>query len=122
MPISYRLDQELRTVFATAKGVIGESEIREYQRELAGDPAFEPDFNSIFDLTDVSQFTVTGEENQRLAHSTPFAPMARRAYVAPDPLKYGMSRMYAVQVEPTGEHTHAFKTMAEARKWLGLEE
>ena len=120
MPISYQIDKDLKMVFASAEGVIGENHIREYQGVLANDSDFEPDFNSIFDLTDVTQFTVTGEGNQRLAHTTPFTPEARRAYVAPEPLQYGMSRMYAVQTEPSGQNTRAFKTMAEARKWLGL--
>ena len=46
---------------------------------------------------------------------------ARNAYVLPEDIEYGMGRVFLAYVE-ADESSHLFRSLAEARAWLGLQD
>ena len=50
-----------------------------------------------------------------------FGSDAPRAYVAPRDAVFGMLRAYQATADETYAHTRVFRSMAEARAWLGLD-
>ena len=91
---SYEIDEERRLVITTAWDVVTSDEILEHRRQLKSDTRFRRTFFQLLDLTRVTGIALDYQTSLVLAHENLFSGDSRRAFVAPSPLAFGMSRMY----------------------------
>jgi hypothetical protein len=122
MATQYQIDPRTGVVLTIFRGAITFEEVVAHAVELRGDPSFRPRFAELLDLRDVTYTNLTFEELELLSHTIdPFSRAARRAIVASSDLMYGTSRMYQEARDAEG-NVQVFRTMKEARRWLGLAE
>ena len=122
MPATYKIDRVNRVVLSTATGIFTSEDAWNQINQLLADPEFSPTFGQLLDFSTVGPMNLTPAEIKHLAEVALFAPSSRRAFVSPTPLLYGLARMYAAQREILGDTgIGIFRTMEEAREWLGLE-
>jgi hypothetical protein len=122
MPISYRIDAEKRRVFTTAYGILTYKEAVTLIQRMGSDPDFNPYYTELTDLNGIESANMAAEQIAELALIRVFAPESKRAIVAPDPLYFGMARMYEAHHEASsGGHARVFSDMAEAVLWLDEE-
>ena len=123
MPTKYHIDSELYTIFSKAWGTLSDSDLLEHQRLITNDPAFTPEFNQLFDLTEVTEVALTAKGIWLLASRDSFGLGARRAFVvAPGAMAtFGMMRMFQIMVDEHPDELRVqFDRIDEARSWLGL--
>ena len=119
MPTSYTLDTPRRLVLTHSHGVLSSDEVRELYGNIRNDPGFEPSFQQLCDLREVTAITATVDTLRDIAQSHIFAPGTRRAFVVARDVDYGMSRLFqAYAVE--GAVIEVFRDMEAAEAWLGL--
>jgi hypothetical protein len=109
-----------RLVITTASGVLTAEDCLEHLRQLARDVSFNGDFRQLIDLTDVTKVDIDLNQMMELAERTPFSAKSRRALIAPTPVAFGLSRMYAGLRKYYGgeEEIWVFDNGDEAFLWL----
>jgi hypothetical protein len=121
MSWNYRIDEERRFVITAAWDSLSGSEVIEHQRKLLNDPRFQRDFFQLLDFAGVIDFQMDRTNVAELARFDLFSARSRRAFFAPTPLAYGMSRMFMAFREASGqEQMQVFRDHSEALQWLGL--
>lgn len=119
MPMISEIDVERGLVLTRLVGPVTTSEVEEHNRNLAEDPQFEPHFRQLVDVTEMTTLHDSAAvKKSATVHA--FSPGARRAVVAPSDAAFGMSRMFAIQSEMAGQRVEVFRTMSEAKAWLGV--
>ena len=121
MPGAFEIDTANEIVFGHVTGNLVEAELFTLQDALRSDPAFKPHFRQLIDFTAVTEADVSTEAVRRLAIGNPFGPGARRAFVAPLPLVFGLARMFEMLIEQGRDEVQVFRELPEARRWLGLD-
>ena len=122
MPASYTIDATRGLVLSNGSGILTGDEMRGHQERLKVDPDFRPDLNQLIDFTGVDQVTISPQEIPQLAYNNPFREGSRRAIVVAQPFHYGLVRIFQAMTEAHGSEIEIFHEVAEARRWLGLEE
>ncbi len=121
MPITYRIDKSLKTVFAKGEGVVSAKEMADFQWALLRDPDFEPSFNYLCDGTEITEFDVPADDFVSVGSTNLFGTGSRRAYVFAEGLTvHGMFRMHQELRDAEPGDSELFHDIAEAREWLGL--
>jgi hypothetical protein len=118
----YRVDSERRVIFSSASGVITDEDLRKHQTELRADPAFDRSFDQLWDFTAVDEVEVSPDALRRLARARSYSATAKRAVVTPDDLGFGLGRMFQMLHDEAPEEVQIFRTLADARRWLGLDD
>jgi len=122
MPFEYTILAPQRVVYARSTDRLSASDILTLIRRLRQDPALNPDFDSIIDMTPTQSFESTGDEIAKAASDSAFSMTSRRAMVAPDSLGYGMARIYAAYRELRGQSAiQVFNDLRSACAWLGID-
>jgi hypothetical protein len=121
VPIRYEIDPEKRLVVTTVTGSVSVAQMLEYQRTLASDPRYRPDFRALSDYTQAEPFKATGDDIWRLAEAMPVAQGARRAMLVASDLHYGLGRIAQSVSERPGVAVAVFRDRAEAMAWLDAE-
>ena len=121
MPAGYRIDTERHAIFSTASGVLTDDDLRGHQKRILADPAFDPSFNQVWDLREVTEVSVSNRALQDLAAARSFSPGAKRAMVAPSDILYGMARMFQLMHDAAPEQVRVFREIAEAEDWIRLD-
>src|ERR1700756_5115634 len=103
MPALSVIDEPNRVVFSLAHGVFTYSDCMANMDRLIANPRFNPNFNQIFDFTDMTALSISPEQIEQLAKRSIFSAKSRRAYVVSSDLHFGMSRMYSALREAEGE-------------------
>ena len=125
MPAEYHIDMELKAIFSKAWGTLSDSDLLEHQRLITNDPAFTPDLNQLFDLTEVTGVELTSEGIRLLASRDPFGAGAKRAFIVnPGAMEvFGMLRMFQIMTDEHPDDLRVqFDHIGKARSWLGLPE
>ena len=124
MPCRYLIHRDRRLVVSTGWERVTFVELKAHQDQLGGDPDFDPTFNQLLDGTEVIELAVSIGQVRSLATRKLFSPTSRRAFVAPNPVVFGVGRMWTAYHEmATGlENVKIFYDLAAALKWLGLDE
>ena len=122
----YRIDPALGLLVEKFVGEIGWRDLFEGASKSATDSNFRPGMNVLMDLTD-AHMDIGYKEMRALIAVLANAPdhrLGRVAVVAPEPLQFGLSRMYQAIAEGVGiyEDCRVFSEFIEARTWLGLPE
>jgi hypothetical protein len=121
MPQSYRIDPEHRLVISRGWGELTDQDSDEQRRELASDPDFHPEFDSLVDLRAVTKVSASPRTIHNAARRSVFSQESRRAIIAPTDSAFGLSRMFGTLAEQEGhERVGVFRTPAAAMEWLGL--
>ena len=130
MPSDYSIDREARVVYINGTGVLTDADLLEQRVRLRSDPDFDPSFCLLVDFTGVSAVQLSAETVRFLAHERITGPGVRRAIVlpretagesSPQAHPYGLSRMFQLSAEYTGENVEVFTDLAESRRWLGID-
>ncbi len=119
MPISYDIDAATGVLSSVFTGKVPPGEILDWYDELQGHPDFRPDLIQIAEFR-MSEADWTPEEMKEVVTREPFGPGARRAFVGPVDLIYGLARMYSTFAETMGQggQIEVFRTMEDARAWI----
>ena len=124
MPISYRIDRQLRIIFTTAHGILTDDELLAHKHRLMRDPNFEAGMVELSDIRGVDQLAVTSEGVRRFVEQDRLDAdrlgTYKLAIVAHQDVVFGMARMYETL---TGENRPAvavFRNMGEAKAWLAI--
>jgi len=120
MPISYAIDPIEQLVTTRLWGVMIDDEVRDHNRKLHADPAFNPGYRQLVDMTEVTESRVGTNTINETSADHFFNPGTPRAFVATSDAIFGMARKFALQAESEGQTIQVFRDMEKARKWLGL--
>ena len=124
MPIHYQIDSSLGVVFTTFQGVVTKEDAWTLVERLRTDPAFQPNFSQLVDTSGATQYDLSAKDIMTVCTRSAFGEKSRRAMVADDDHVFGMHRMYQTLRETNEKpgQIKVFRDMAEARRWLGLDE
>ena len=123
MPINSQIDSSLGVIFSTFQGVVTKDDISEEVESFRTDPAFQPNFNHIIDTRGATRIDLSIEGMREVSLHTVFNEKSRRAIVAEEDGRFGIARMYELlrDAHDKPDQVQVFRTMAEARHWLGLD-
>jgi hypothetical protein len=127
MPIEFRIDHDRRIVMARCVAVMTDRDVFEYQRSVWSSPKI-AGYDEIMDMSDVTEIAVPSSQRVRdlaavSAGMDTRTRSSRFAIVAPGDLAYGLGRMfqsYRELDERSTKQAAVFRTMEEAREWIGL--
>lgn len=117
---SYEIDEEQRLVMSTAWDELTSAYVSEHQRNLTHDTRFNRKFFQLVDFTRVTAMALDHVAVRSLSREHIFSKESRRAFVAPTPLAWGLSRMIITLRELSGgeEKMEVFKSHDDALLWL----
>jgi hypothetical protein len=122
MPAEYIIDKKLKVVFSIAHGIITDHEAYSHQDKLRDDPDFKSNFSQLFDCTKITDANnISTEAINRLADRNPFGLGAKRVFVAPSDLMYGLVRMFQILTNDHPDELTVFRDIQDARKYLSLD-
>ena len=121
MPISYEVIETKKLLIMTLVGEVSLDEITAMQNEMTTDASVRTCVRCLVDL----ESSIPADDSPSWMRSIAAQTKARgdlvqMAIVAPDDLRYGLSRAYEAYVNEATYETHVFKTRSEADEWLGL--
>ena len=119
LPMISEIDVDRGLVLTRLVGPVSVSEVEEHNRNLAKDPKFKPHFKQLVDVTELTKL-YDSEAVKRSAEEHIFSPGVRRALVAPSDAAFGMSRMWAIQSESSGQRIEVFRQLDQAKEWLQI--
>lgn len=114
MPIEYEIDRRRRLVHTKAWAELTDEEALTHQRRLKSDSEFDPGFRQFLDFTAVEHFGITPKGIHKLASRDPWGAGARRAFVAPGDLAFGMLRMHEFLLSDESQELAVFRSAREA--------
>jgi hypothetical protein len=127
MPIEYEIDTRQKVVWARARGVLVNTDMFDYQREVWTRPEV-AGYDEIVDMSGATKVEM-GDADRMIQLATlaassdsPEKP-SRMAIVAPETLHYGLGRMYQAyrELDPRStKEVRVFRSIDEALDWLGL--
>ena len=122
MAYTYSVDVVQRVVRVRLSGEFTREDLAALSRDLANDPRVSAEFVELIDLSDVRTPPHVPRSDVRRRATTALTPVSRRAFVAPQPVIYGLCRMFTTFREVTAnrEPVEVFHTAREAEAWLGL--
>jgi hypothetical protein len=125
MPFTYHIDSERNLVTIEATGSITSAEAFATFDEVVGHADFRPDMRVLSDHRELE--TVVSVEFVRaflgrVKQMREVLRQARWAFVERGLVRYGMARMASILSDPLGIQLRAFRSISEAREWLGVEE
>ena len=123
MPVISQVDSSLGVVFSMFQGVVTQEDIWSQVERLNTDPAFQPSFNHLVDTRGATRFDVSEEGMHMVSSHSVFNEKSRRAIVAEKDVMFGVARMYQLlrETHKKPDQVRIFRTMEEARRWLGLD-
>ena len=122
VPAHFRVESERRLVTVRFDSEVTVQDVVQYLESLKANPAFEPDFFELVDLTQVMSSEVDFQAAMMWAREVdPFSQEARRAFVSPRAVTSRTIRMYQMARGDDGSIA-VFRTMDEAKHWLDIEQ
>jgi hypothetical protein len=129
MPIAYTIDHARRLVTAVGQGDLTGDEIFGYQQEVWSRPEV-GGYDELMDMTNVERIDLRSVDRIKelaevSASMDAAASQSKFAIVAPGDYAFGLGRMYESYRRLEGRSTKrvgVFRSMAEARAFLGLDD
>jgi hypothetical protein len=118
VPITVTVDVSRRLVLTRGSGVVTTEDVVSARGQALGNPAFDPTYNELFDIRDVTAVQMSGAEMARIAATSVLSRRVRRAFVATTHVQYNMARMFSSLSEPHEQNVHVFRDLAVAEAWL----
>ena len=124
MPITYTIDPAQRLVLVTIREPYTLDDIRTIIPTMLADPRYVPGFSGLIDRRGVEDVPTTPHVQQAVrllsAHAAAFGP-CRWAVVVDRIATYGMGRMTATLLQPSGLTLEICTTLEQAYRWLGID-
>ena len=122
MAYTYSVDDAQRVVRVQLSGVFTREDLVALSHDLANDPRVSIEFVELIDLSGVVTPPDVPRGDIRRRATNALTPVSRRAFVAPQPVIYGLCRMFVTFRGMTAnrEPVEVFHTTREAEAWLGL--
>jgi hypothetical protein len=121
MPTSYTIDAARNVVYTMFSGVTTDLDLFAHVSALQADPRFSPDMAELVDLSEITRADVTSSGIQSVARTPAHARTARRAFVAPTDVLFGLTRMYQSYWNDGAQDRLAiFRAREPALEWLGV--
>ena len=112
------VDPEKRLVAVKFGKKLTVADIERYSKRLRLNPAFQPDYSEIVDLTEVEVLDLQADDFLKLADKIdPFSPEAKRAFVVGNSVQNHAARMH--KVLRTQRNIEIFNSVEEAEGWIG---
>lgn len=118
MAYTYSVDPARRLVVSRASGVFTPDDVIGVRQQVVRDPAFDPSFDQIIDLTDATELRFDYDAMLAVAASSISQTVVRRAIVARTTEQHGLACVFQVASEQVGQRIDIFKTFDEADEWL----
>jgi len=118
MPWSYEIVPAERLVVSHFHGVVTDADVDEHERTVPADPAFDPCFRQLVDLSEVERITFGFAKLRSAAEHPIFEGRQRRAILAPKDMVFGLARTYEAYSGIAGQNVHVFRERSEAIRWL----
>lgn len=119
MPYSYSIDARRRLVVSRASGVFTPEDVVAVRELVARDPAFDPTYDQIIDLTEATDLKFDYDTMLAVAASSLSQSFVRRAIVARTAAQYSLACIFQVASEQSGQRIDIFATFEEAAEWMG---
>jgi hypothetical protein len=121
MPVLSFVDSPARLVITLCIGQVTPKDISATFSEIRSHPGFHPDFRQLSDLSLASSIPLRFPDLYHLQQACdPFSNQGKRAVVAPDPVPFGLSRMYQLIVNnPNFEVFHSLPDALNFLEWDG---
>jgi hypothetical protein len=97
------IDVERRMVFSKATGVLTVGDVLDQMDKLTHHPDFQPEWNQIMDMRNVTAIELSGDDIKKLATRNIFVAPSRRAMLVTPGLQFGLGRIFATYREFAGE-------------------
>ena len=120
MPESFEIHPERQLVTCRMWGTMTNEDLRGHYERLVADPAFNPEYRQLGDVRDVTDFAVDSRAIEEVARMRVFTAGARRAFIAPTGVAYGLTRMFSMYSASDGQVMEVFTDAGNAEEWLGL--
>jgi hypothetical protein len=120
MAVDYRVDPARRLVIAAVSERFSRDEVFQIDHLIRSDPAVQPEFNQLLDLSEVTENVVDPADLRELNQRPPFfSPRSRRAVVGANVLVYGKMRMFELLRGGIAGQWRYFTDREAAEQWLG---
>ena len=119
--MEYQIDSSHRLVRSRAWGVLTAQEVTDHTLGLRDDPEFDPTFDELLDGTAITEIQASREDVKSIAAVNPWGLGARRAAAMSLDVAFGMARQYEAYAVESGNDFRVFRSLEEARAWLGLD-
>ena len=120
MPASYLIDDERRTIFSRAWGVLTDADVIRHNRALILEPRFRAGYNRLADFRDVTELRLTAEVVLSESALLRLAPESRRAFVVSSDLAFGFARMFQLGGAVSDEALQVVRDLESGMAWIGL--
>jgi hypothetical protein len=121
VPTKIIIDRESGVVYSTLSGKLGTADLVRHIAAIREHPDFDPFFNELIDATEVTSLDIPSADIQAFAmQDSPFDRSAKRLFVASEDLIFGLARMFQTFGGDRRPNFSVVRTLAEARKRLGL--
>ena len=119
VPFTVQIDRKRENITAVVTGDLYASDFRLLRQELLADPAFDPGYSLLMNLTGVSHLHMTATDIADIAKSEILSLRGRQALVASNPQLLDLISEF--QTHNGIDYTIAvFHSTYHAREWLGL--
>jgi hypothetical protein len=117
LPAQHTIYPGKRLVIVRFASTLTLESIERYATRLRTDPAFDPDFSEIVDLTGVEKIELEAGDFVKLADQVDvFGASAKRAFVAGNAMQQHAARMHKILA--TQRNLRIFRTVESAEKWI----
>jgi len=124
MPITHAFYKKYKVVVVSWEGVITDQDLVPSYSAAYASPNWQPGLSEISDLRNADMSVVTIEGLRDLSNKVePFykGVSHNTAVVSPEDLSYGFSRFYEMMRIESVENLRAFRELASAIEWLGID-
>ena len=119
LAFSYSIDPHRRLVVSRASGVFTPEDVVATRQLVARDPAFDPTYDQIIDLTEATDLKFDYDTMLAVAASSLSQSFVRRAIVARTAEQYSLACIFQVASEQSRQRIDIFATFDEAVEWIG---
>ncbi len=116
VPFSYTVDPERRIIHLVGRDASTTIQLKEIRDEIMADPRFDRTFNVLIELDRIMPHAVDFGTLVELARARENVPGRRMAVVAPEPVTFGLAKVYEAYGRSYGVKVFRVKKAAEV--WL----
>jgi hypothetical protein len=121
MAVQLTIEVEQRVVVCTFTGEVTDADLLSVHSLINSHPDFNSDFSEILDFSSVSAANLSTPAIQLVSQRpSNFKLSSKHVVIAPQDFMFGLARMAQVFAESTHPNAVVVRSIAEARKFLGL--
>lgn len=118
MAITFKIVPELKLVESVVTGTLTNEDILNHDRLLENSEGFDPTFNHLLDLMQMTESQVTAKGLRELAENTPFAKTCHRAYITNVKEHEQRAGFLAILMDAPDEHLLVTQNRQKALDWI----